>query len=147
MTLTANTISPNPKASRKSKRVGRGNSSGKGNYSARGMKGQRSRSGGKGGLKLRGFKQALQKIPKLRGFKSPHAKKATVTLFTLNRVAADGDVVTPKYLEEKGVIADASVGVKVVFKGEITKKIELQDCLASKGALEAIEKAGGKVQF
>jgi large subunit ribosomal protein L15 len=147
MTLSANTISSNKKGKRKSKRVGRGNGSGKGTYCTRGMKGQRSRSGGKGGLKLLGFKQSLQKIPKLKGFKSLIAKKQTVTLATLERICDNDEVVTPFSLETKGAIANAKRGVKIVLKGEITKKLHLQGCLASKGALEAIEKAGGKVTF
>ncbi len=49
------------------KRVGRGNASGKGSYSGRGLKGQRSRSGGKKGLKLRGLRRLSKRLPKLRG--------------------------------------------------------------------------------
>ncbi|MFH0857155.1 MAG: 50S ribosomal protein L15 [Candidatus Magasanikbacteria bacterium] len=148
MSLTANTISSNPKAKKANvKRVGRGNGSGKGSYSARGMKGQRSRSGGKSGLKIKGFRQSLLKIPKLRGFHSMYDKKQTVTLATLNRICEVGDVVTPFFLEKKGAIARADAGVKIVSKGKIMKNIEVQGCLLSKVALDAIEKAGGKVTF
>ncbi len=54
----------------KSKRLGRGNSSGVGTYSTRGMKGQRSRSGGKSGLIARSINSYLLRIPKVKGFKS-----------------------------------------------------------------------------
>ena len=89
MTLSAHTISGNKSASPRKKRVGRGNASGRGTYATRGLKGQRSRSGGKGGLKLRGFKQSLQKVPKLRGFKSPNPANQTVSLGTIERVAQE----------------------------------------------------------
>lgn len=147
MALTPATIKPSKGAKKTNKRLGRGNASGKGTYSARGLKGQRSRSGGKSGNQLRGFKSSLQKVPKLRGFKSITPKKQTVTLFTLDRIATEKDVVSPAFLEKKGIIKKAGVGVKIVATGEITKKLQIKDCLLSKGALEKIEKAGGKVQF
>ena len=83
----------------------------------------------------------------MRGFKSITPKKQTVTLFTLDRIATEKDVVSPAFLEKKGIIKKAGVGVKIVATGEITKKLQIKDCLLSKGALEKIEKAGGKVQF
>jgi large subunit ribosomal protein L15 len=134
-------------ARRKSKRVGRGNASQKGTTAGRGTKGQRARSGGKSGTARRGFKQSLQKVPKLRGFKSMRPKKEVVTLSTLNRISVDGDVVTPTYLKKKGVVDKPQFGVKVVATGEIKKKITLKGCLASKKAAELLEKAGGKLEF
>lgn len=147
MGLSPHTIKSSKGAKKSSRRVGRGNAAGGGTYAGRGLKGQRSRSGGKGGLKRRGFKQALQKVPKLRGFKSPHAKKAVVTLSTLERVAKAGEVVTPWTLEQVGVIARAATGVKIVARGTLTKKVDVQSCVASKAAVEAIEKAGGSISF
>lgn len=147
MATGAHTIQPNKASTATKKRVGRGNGSGKGTYSGRGLKGQRARSGGKGGTKRRGFKPHLQKMPKLRGFNSPHAKKETVTLATLDRITSKGDVVTPQFLKKKNVIADPSVGVKIVARGELKTAVTVKDCLASKGAVEQIEKAGGSIQF
>ncbi len=147
MVVTLQTIKP-PKGSRKtSKRVGRGNASQKGTTAGRGMKGQRARSGGRKGLAVKGFKQSFQKVPKVRGFKSIVPKKQTVTLAVLERICKDGDVVTPKYLDQKGILRKPQFGVKVVATGELTKKITLKDCFASKKVIEAVEKAGGKLEF
>ena len=145
MGITSDTISPSQGSRKRSKRLGRGNASQKGTMSGRGMKGQRARSGGKAGIAKRAFRARLQKIKKLRGFKSIATPKNTVTLFVIDRISKDNDVVTPFYLEEKGVIAQASHGVKVVATGEIKKKIKLEGCSVSKKAVESIEKAGGSV--
>lgn len=147
MVLTASTIKPSLGSKKKSKRVGRGNSSGKGTYSSRGLKGQKSRSGGRGGLKVKGFKASLQKVPKLRGFKSLYSKKETVTLRALDKTFQDNEVVTPRYLEQKGLIHTPSKGVKIVATGELKKKIIINGCLASKKAVQLIEKSGSKIVF
>lgn len=128
------------------KRLGRGNASGKGTYSGRGIKGQRSRSGGKSGLKMKGFKQNLLRIPKLRGFKSPMPKKANVNLSTLEMHFSDGDLITPRVLEDKQLIKDRKIGVKILSDGGLTKKLTFKDCWFSKTAENAIIKAGGKIE-
>ena len=127
MSLSATTIKPGKNSRRTSKRLGRGNSSGKGTYSARGLKGQRSRSGGKSRTQIRGFKASLQKVPKLRGFTSIHAKKETVTLATLERIAKDGALVTPRSLDKAGVLNHPENGVKIVARGELKKKIIIKE--------------------
>ncbi|PIY78798.1 MAG: 50S ribosomal protein L15, partial [Parcubacteria group bacterium CG_4_10_14_0_8_um_filter_35_7] len=75
---------------KKRKRVGRGNASGHGTYSGRGLKGQKSRSGGKKGLKLKGFKVIIQNIPKTRGFKSIHPKMEIVNTGDLEKKFKEG---------------------------------------------------------
>lgn len=147
MTLTPATIKPAVGSKRAVKRVGRGNSSGRGNYSGRGGKGQTARSGGKKRTQIRGFKASLQKIPKIRGFKSIYAKPATVTLQTLERVAEAGKDITPRFLNSKGVVGHPELGVKIVATGELKKKLAVKGCLVSKKAILAIEKAGGKITF
>ena len=147
MNLSPHTIKATKGSHRRKKRVGRGNASQKGTTAGRGTKGQKARSGGKSGRARLGFKQSLQKIPKLRGFKSMRPKKEVVTLSTLEKIVTSGDVVTPAYLDKKGVIDKPRFGVKVVATGEIKKKITLKGCLASKKAVELIEKAGGKLEF
>ncbi len=142
MALTPGTIKPGDRTTRK-KRVGRGDASGKGTYSGRGLKGQRSRSGGKNGTRLRGFKAQLQKMPKLRGFKSMHPKPEVVTLQMLDRAFDNGDLVTPGLLAKKKVIAHPDRGVKIVVKGDLNKKLTIRECKASAGAKAAIEKVGG----
>ncbi|MFZ2189939.1 MAG: 50S ribosomal protein L15 [Candidatus Magasanikiibacteriota bacterium] len=147
MVLTASTIKPGTGIKRRGKRVGRGNASGKGTYSARGLKGQRSRSGGKSRTQIRAFRASLLKVPKLRGFKSMYSKKETVTLSTLERIVKEGDLVTPRYLDKKGVINRPVNGVKIVARGELKKKVTIKSCLASKKAVELIEKSGSKIVF
>jgi large subunit ribosomal protein L15 len=130
---------------RKRNRVGRGNSSGHGNYSTRGLKGQRARSGGKGGLKRKGMKMILQRIPKYKGMKSPQQPKQIVNLNILEKYFNDGDVVEPKILFKKQFIGSMKRAVKILSNGELKKKLEIQAHQFSAKAKEAIEKAGGRV--
>lgn len=145
MTLSLNNLKPSKGGYKKKKRVGRGNSSGHGTYSCRGMKGQRSRSGGKGGLKLKGMKRNIQQIPKKKGFTSLRAKSEVVNIEALGEHFADGAVVNPKSLQEKGLIGKITGKVKILGKGELNKKLTIKDCSLSKSAEEAIKKAGGTV--
>lgn len=147
MTVAPHTIAAAYGARRTTKRVGRGNGSQKGTMSGRGGKGQTARSGGGSGLARKAFKKTLQKVPKLRGFKSSIPKKNVVTLSTLERIAKANKIVTPLFLKEQGVVNDIDHGVKILATGTVTKAITVEGCLASKKAVEAIEKAGGKVVF
>ncbi|PIZ95149.1 MAG: 50S ribosomal protein L15 [Candidatus Magasanikbacteria bacterium CG_4_10_14_0_2_um_filter_37_12] len=147
MTLSAHTISAKAGTKKTRKRVGRGNSSGKGTYSSRGLKGQRSRSGGKGGNQLRSFRQSLLKVPKVRGFKSLNSKAQTVALATLERIAVEGKEITPVFLKKAKVIKDTGKPIKIVATGEIKKKLVISGCLSTKKAMEMIEKVGGSFKF
>jgi large subunit ribosomal protein L15 len=147
MTLSPQTIQPARGAKKTSRRLGRGHGTGRGKSAGRGTKGQRARTGGKSRSAIRAFKKSLQKIPKLRGVSSLQTKPAVVSLAALDRVTKENDVVTPRFLEEKGVVARAKRGVKILGSGAITKKITVQGCAASKVALAAIEAAGGTVVF
>lgn len=147
MSLSPSTIKPAKGSNRKSKRVGRGNASGKGTTAARGTKGQKARSGGKSRRQIRAFKASLQKVPKLRGFKTLQKIKETVTLAMLEKVAENGKKITPIFLHKAGVVVNPSNGVKIVASGELKKKVEISNCLASKKAVEMIEKAGGSIKF
>ncbi len=141
--LTPSTISSRGRK-RNSKRRGRGNSSGKGSYSTRGIKGQRARTGASG-IMRRAFKAQLQKVPKSRGFASSAVKLETVSLSALNRIASGNSEITPYTLNQHGLIKNPRVGAKIVGSGEITQKVVVRGCLATKSALTAIEKAGGKL--
>lgn len=132
-------------AKKRKRRVGRGNASGKGNYSGRGMKGQRSRSGGKKKLALKGVKGYLLRIPKKRGFTTLKSKMETVNIGLLNSI--DRDLVTPKYLLEKGLIKTTRNGVKILGQGELKKKLTVRAHQFSKSARDAIIKAGGSVEI
>ena len=147
MTLLPNTIKPSRNSGKKSKRLGRGNSSGAGNYSGRGMKGQRARSGGKGGLKMKGFKGILQSTPKLRGFKSLKNKPEEVKIGELEKNYSEGDSVNLDSLLKKGLIDDKSNGAKIIFDGaELKKKLSVEGIKCTKNAEEAVKKAGGEVK-
>ena len=145
MSLRPNTIKA-AKGSKKSKRrVGRGDASGRGNYSGRGMKGQRARSGGKGGLKRRGLKALLQSTPKLRGFKSKRPKPVCITLIRLENKFKDGETVNIESLRNNKLIGKQIKLVKIVATGEIKVKLTLEGVKCTVKAKELIEKAGGKV--
>lgn len=147
MTLLPNTIKPAKGSHHTVKRVGRGNASGKGTYSARGGKGQTARSGSHR-TAIRAFKASLQKVPKLRGFNSLVSKKETVSLAALAEKVKEGEVITPRYLKILGLVGKPGNGVKLVAgKKDFDKKVTFQGCLASKKAVEMIEKAGGKIIF
>lgn len=147
MTIAPHTIKAAAGSRRSSRRLGRGHGSGRGTSAGRGTKGQRARAGGRSRTALRPFKRELQKVPKLRGFSSQYPKPTIVTLRTLDRITAPGDVVTPVFLLEKKCVRTIKHGVKVLSTGTLSKKITLQGCLASKGVIAAIEKAGGTVVF
>ena len=147
MALTPQTLAPGKRIKKSARRVGRGNATQKGTTAGKGTKGQKARSGGRGGLKQKAFKSSLQKIPKVRGFKSIYPRMAVVTLATLNRVSIEEETITPTWLCQKGLIRDPSIGVKILCTGVLDKKITVKGCAASKSAVAAIEKAGGKVFF
>ena len=146
MSLRLHTIKPAKGATKKRKRVGRGNASGHGTYSTRGLKGQRSRSGGKSGLKLRGFRANLQNAPKLRGFNSPKPAKAELKLSDIQTHFNDGDVVSPETVKEKKIIKSSKSGIKVLGNGNLTKKVTIKGCYISASAAEKVQAAGGKVE-
>ncbi len=124
-------IKPIHKAKNK-KRVGRGGK--RGTYSGKGIKGQKSRAGHKIRLEIRDF---IKKIPKQRGyrFKSFRIKPAIVNLKDLNEKFSDGEVVSPKTLLNKGLVAKVKgriPEVKILRVGELKKKIKIEGCKTSK---------------
>ena len=129
---------------KKSKRLGRGNATGSGNYSTRGMKGQRSRSGGKSGLALRSIKSYLLRIPKVRGFKSLNKSKATVNVGALEQKFSSGETINTRAMLKAGLIDTISNGVKILSEGKITKNLIVEANDFSASAKEKIEAAGGK---
>lgn len=145
MSLSLHTIKSTKATVQKRKRIGRGNSSGTGTYSGKGLKGQRSRSG-VSNLKRLGMKQVLLRTPKLRGFKSLKPAKQNVSLSELNLHFKDGDKVDVKTLFDKKLIDTPKIGVKVLANGKLElKNIKLVGVSATKGAQEQIEKLGGKI--
>lgn len=144
MALKLYNLKPARGAKKKKKRIGRGDSSGHGTYATRGMKGQRSRSGGKGGLKLKGLKANIQNLPKIGGFKSSNPKLAIVNLQDLETQFKDNDIITPGILLEKKLIRTTKPGVKVLGLGKLSKKLIIKANKFSESAKKAIESAGGQ---
>jgi len=121
------------------KRIGRGGKTG--TTAGRGSNGQKSRSGASVDPLFEGGRSTLlERMKKVRGFKSIHPKKHTVTLATLDRVLSDGDIVTVALLIEKKIVEKKALleGVKIVATGTLSKKISLgADVLASESAKKA----------
>ena len=126
-------------------RAGRGISAGLGKTAGRGTKGQKARTGHRkmpAGF-MGGQRAIMQAIPKLKGFKSLHAKAEVVYTDTLNTLSGDVDNFV---LAENSLIENPFNKVKVILRGELTAKINLKTQFASKTAIAAIEKAGGKFE-
>jgi large subunit ribosomal protein L15 len=132
----------------KKKRIGRGGK--RGTYSGKGMKGQKSRSGGNVDPLFEGGRTTLiQKMKKKRGFKSPHAKKITISLAKLEMIYDEGETVSVDTLMKKGVLRKKTLraGAKIVASGKLTKKLTIDKTVeTTNSAKEMIEKVGGKVE-
>ena len=123
-------------------RKGRGISAGQGKTAGRGTKGQKARTGHRkmpNGF-MGGQRAIMQAVPKLKGFKSLHAKAEVIYTDRLNDLSGNVDNFV---LAEKNLISSPYVKVKVISRGELTAKITLETQFASKSAVEAIKKAGG----
>ena len=144
MTLSLHTIKSAKGARTKKVRIGRGGK--RGNYSGKGQKGQRARSGGRHNLMRLGMRQLMEQTPKLRGFKSMYKKPATVNLRDLTHHFKDDAEVTPEILLKKRMVATSRFGVKILGKGEVKIKLNISGCAVSASAKEAIEKAGGTIK-
>lgn len=140
----------NEGAARKKKRVARGPGSGKGKTAGRGIKGQKSRSGVAIGGYEGGQMPLYRRLPK-RGFTKPNAKSfAVINLGLIEKFIAEGKLDAKVEINEDALVASGLVrrkldGVRVLAKGEITSKVTLNVTGASKAAIEAVEKAGGKL--
>ena len=131
-------VNKNTRPSRK----GRGISAGQGKTAGRGTKGQKSRTGHRkmpAGF-MGGQRAIMQAVPKLKGFKSIHPKAEVVYTDRLNELKGKVDNYA---LAEASLISSPFVKVKVISRGELTAKIELETQFASKTAVAAIKEAGG----
>lgn len=142
--LGLHNLQKNPKAKKRKIRRGRGNASGHGNYSGKGMKGQKSRSGASG-LKLRGVRAYMQRIPKKKGFKSGRPSNIPINLAVLDKYFTEGEVVSLKSLVKKNLLPKGKNNVKILASGTLTKKLVIRVDNLSVKAKEAIIKAGGEV--
>ena len=123
-------------------RKGRGIAAGQGKTAGRGTKGQKARTGhSKMPVGFMGGQRAImQAVPKLKGFKSFHTKAEVVYTDRLNELSGKVDNLK---LAEAALISSPYVKVKVISRGELKSKVELETQFASRSAVEAIKKAGG----
>ena len=140
-----NTIAPAPGAKTSKKRLGRGIGSGLGKTSGRGHKGQTSRSGGTVKPGFEGGQMPIQRrLPKF-GFTSRKSiTTAEVNLAEIAKLA--GDVVDLAALKDAGLVRKNILNVKVIKSGEINRAVTINGIKVTKGAREAIEAAGGKIE-
>lgn len=124
------------------KRVGRGIAAGQGKTAGRGTKGQMARTGSSKRPGFEGGQNPLmQRMPKLPGFTSKAQRAEVVYTGQLDQFA--GKTVDAEALAKAGLITNAFVKVKVITKGEVTKKVTVKAQAISASALEAVQKAGG----
>ena len=141
----------NPGAVRKAKRVGRGPGSGKGKTAGRGMKGQKSRSG----VAINGFEGGqmplYQRLPK-RGFSKPNRRKfAVINLGILQKFIDAGKIdaeetITEDVLVRSGLVRRRLDGVRVLAKGGLSSRVDLQVTGASAAARKAVGESGGSLR-
>ena len=145
MTMRLNDMKPAVGARKTRLRVGRGASAGQGKTCGRGVKGQRARKGGYHKVGFEGGQMPIQRrMPKV-GFRSAmQASRAEVRLDELAKV--DGSAIDLDALKTANIIPTFATQAKVVLSGEIKKVVNLKGIAVTKGAREAIEKAGGSVE-
>jgi len=143
--MNLNNLKPATGSRKIANRVGRGMGSGNGKTCGRGHKGQKSRSGGWHKVGFEGGQMPIQRrLPKF-GFTSRMGRYyEEVRLHELLKVA-DG-VINPETLKTVGVIPVQTQTVKIIASGEIDKAVKVSGCRVTKGAREAIEKAGGTIE-
>lgn len=145
-------IRDNPGARKGRIRIGRGIGSGKGKTGGRGQKGQKSRSG----VAVKGFEGGQMplhmRLPK-RGFNNPFGKDfaevnvGMVQKFIDAKKLDAGKVVDDEALRATGLARGGKDGIRLLGKGELKTKVKFKVAGASKGAIEAVEKAGGSVEL
>jgi len=150
--MKLNGISDNPGSSKKRSRIGRGIGSGSGKQAGRGGKGQTARSG----VRIKGFEGGQmplhRRLPK-RGFNNIFALDFSEVNLDRLQAAIDakkldaGKTIDAAALVEAGVLRRSLDGVRLLGRGELTAKINIEVHGATKSAIEAVEKAGGSVKI
>jgi large subunit ribosomal protein L15 len=144
--MRLNNLKPRPGAKHRVKRLGCGESSGHGKTSGKGHKGQKARSGGSIRLGFEGGQMPLiRRLPK-RGFNNS-AFKTQYALVNLDELEVfdAGSQINEQLLREKGLINGKFDGLKILGRGEITKKLTVEADKFSESARQKIEQAGGSV--
>ena len=142
--MRLNDITASPGSRKSGKRVGRGPGSGLGKTCGRGVKGQKSRSGGYTKVGFEGGQMPLQRRLPKRGFNS--AKKLVRSEVRLDALAAlAGEPITLEALKKARLISPKVEIVKIIKAGELNAKVNVEGVPATAGARAAIEAAGGSV--
>ncbi|QHI68238.1 50S ribosomal protein L15 [Tichowtungia aerotolerans] len=144
--MDLHTLKPAEGSTHRKLRVGRGRASGKGKTSARGQKGQMSRSGSTHKPLFEGGQMPMARRIPIRGFKNINRKEfAPVNLAALDKFD-DGAEITEAVLREAGLVKGRFDGVKILGNGELTKKVSVKASAFSAAAKEKIEAAGGSCE-
>jgi large subunit ribosomal protein L15 len=142
--MKLNTIKPAEGSTKSVRRVGRGNGSGFGKTAGRGIKGQKSRTGGFHKVGFEGGQMPIQRRLPKRGFRSVTKKfNAKIRTSELNKL--DSNVVDLMSLRAANLISQITLNAKIFLSGDIKKKFTIQGISLTEGAKKAIEAAGGKV--
>ncbi len=145
--MRLDTLSPAPRSKKNRKRVGRGNGSGHGTYSGRGVKGQKSRAG----FRMRpGFEGGqlpiIERLPRKRGFTNIFRTEYSVVNLSRLNAFESGDEVTLEKMLAAGLVKSLKNPVKVLAAGEIDRALTVKAHKFSTAAKTKIEAAGGKAE-
>jgi len=147
MAVNLSNLKPSPGSKHSKKRVGRGHGTGQGAQAGRGHKGAQSRSGYHFKRGFEGGQMPLhRRVPK-RGFHNPfRVEYAVVNLDTLAESFEAGTVVTPELLREKGLVHGKRAPIKVLARGDVSKKLTVKAHKFSGKAAEKLAAAGGAAE-
>jgi large subunit ribosomal protein L15 len=143
--MRLNNVKPGRGAKKTAKRLGRGGGSGLGKTAGRGHKGQTARAGGYHKVGFEGGQMPIQRRLPKRGFRSPmRGDTAQVRLGSL--AGLKSDVIDLAALKTADIVPREALKAKVFLSGALSRAVTLRGIAATKGAAEAIRKAGGKVE-
>ena len=139
-------LSPAPGSTKEAFRKGRGSGSGNGKTAGRGHKGQKARSGGGVRPGFEGGQMPLQRRVPKRGFNNIFALEfVSINVDVLNQFE-DGAIVDADAISKAGIVKNTRDGIKILGRGELTKKLTVVATAFSAAAKEKIEAAGGKAE-
>jgi large subunit ribosomal protein L15 len=148
--MKLNELAPHPGSRQSSKRVGRGIGSGKGKTAGRGHKGQKARAGGAARTFEGGQMPIYRRLPK-RGFTNPFRKVYVPLNLDRLQAAVDAGRLDPAQpvdlpaLRAAGLVSNRRDGIRLLARGELSVPLTIEVDGASRTAIAAVEKAGGKV--
>ncbi len=146
MSLTLHTLTHPRGTKRKRKVIGRGNASGHGTYAGRGVKGQKARTGGSKGLKRKGLRMMLLRIPKTRGFTGRPNETVVLNLDALSKTVREGMQVDAALLKTMGLVGSRAKRVKILGDGEWPHKgVAFTGLIFSQSARDKVIAAGSTI--